>query len=421
MSSRATQKQENMAKFEVTKISSTEDSFFDRQERIDWWEQDKLQHATILVVGAGAIGNETLKNLALLGVGNILITDFDDISKSNLSRTVLFRKGDEGKRKAQTAAERIKEMALSDDFKVNYFEGDVVWELGTGVYRHVDIVLGCLDNIETRIAVNKQCYLAGTPWIDAGIYELGLRINFYQPPHAPCYQCSLSPNQWQAARERYSCDDFKKQVVSEGKIPTVQIASALVGALQVQEAVKFLCGQDVAVGKQIYYQGKTNDFDVFDMPENPDCWAHQASYDEIISLDLDTDSLLKDFLKEISKDEHSGEGATLDFRGDRTFVKNMSCRTCQKQIEFYRPSFRIFDYESHCEECRSEGKNEEDKQTPAPKQTVGQFNLETTEERLLNFSLKELGVPILHVVAVQDIDGKHKYYELTGDKKKLFS
>jgi len=157
------------------------------------------------------------------------------------------------------------------------------------------------------------------------------------------------------------------------------------------------------------------------MPDNPDCWAHQASYDEIISLDLDTDILLKDFLKEISKAENSGEGATLDFRGDRTFVKNMSCRTCQKQIEFYRPSFRIFDYESHCEECRSEGENSTENQTPAPKETVGQFNLEKTEERLLNFSLKELGIPILHVVAVQDTEGKHKYYELTGDKKKLFS
>ena len=87
-----------------TVVRNSEDNPFDRQERIEWWSQQKLRDARVLVVGAGAIGNETLKNLALLGVGNILICDMDTISTSNLSRTVLFRKEDTGKKKAETAA-----------------------------------------------------------------------------------------------------------------------------------------------------------------------------------------------------------------------------------------------------------------------------------------------------------------------------
>lgn len=63
---------------------------YDRHKLIDWWEQDKLASTKVLVVGAGALGNEVLKNLALIGVGNITIIDFDTVSVTNLTRSVLF-------------------------------------------------------------------------------------------------------------------------------------------------------------------------------------------------------------------------------------------------------------------------------------------------------------------------------------------
>lgn len=63
----------------------------DRQERIPHFEQASIRNAKVMVVGAGASGNEVLKNLALIGFGYIFVADFDDISTSNLSRTVLFR------------------------------------------------------------------------------------------------------------------------------------------------------------------------------------------------------------------------------------------------------------------------------------------------------------------------------------------
>ena len=151
-----------MSSFTIKK--SSEDNPFERQERIEWWSQERLKNARILVVGAGAIGNETLKNLALLGIGNILVCDMDTISVSNLSRTVLFRKEDAGKKKAQTAALRTKEMSLEATCCVDFFDGDIVWELGTGVFRRFDIILGCLDNVETRFALNRNCRLVSKPF-----------------------------------------------------------------------------------------------------------------------------------------------------------------------------------------------------------------------------------------------------------------
>src|SRR5258708_4352384 len=61
---------------------------------ISWWEREKVQTAKVLVVGAGALGNEVIKNLTLMGVGHIFVLDFDTVEAANLSRSVLFREGD---------------------------------------------------------------------------------------------------------------------------------------------------------------------------------------------------------------------------------------------------------------------------------------------------------------------------------------
>ena len=81
-----------------------EEDRFQRFRLIGWWDQSKIKNAKVLVVGAGALGNEIIKNLALLGVGNVLVADMDTIENSNLSRSVLYRSGDNGCSKAKTAA-----------------------------------------------------------------------------------------------------------------------------------------------------------------------------------------------------------------------------------------------------------------------------------------------------------------------------
>lgn len=308
-------------KFSVQGLTEVDESPFDRQQRISWWDQKTLEQAKILVVGAGAIGNETLKNLALLGIGNIYIVDFDTVSTSNLSRAVLFRKSDKGKQKAEIAAIRTKEIALQEDVCIQWFHGDVVWELGTGIFSEMDLVLGCLDNVETRLFVNRQCWLTQTPWIDAGIYELGCHVSVFVPPDLPCYECGITKEQRQAARVRLSCDDFKRTLLDEGKMPTVQVTSSIVSAIQVQEAVKFLCNQHVDNGKKIYFQGKLNDFDVLQFPESASCTGH-VTYPEVTPLPFGNSVTLQYFLEYVSSEELSGPGALLDYRGDRTFVFN---------------------------------------------------------------------------------------------------
>jgi adenylyltransferase/sulfurtransferase len=414
-------------KFQIKKSDSSEDSFFDRQERITWWQQETIHNAKIMVVGAGAIGNETLKNLALLGFRNIFIVDFDTISRSNLSRTVLFKKSDIDKQKSEAAANRILEMCLADDPRIDWFHGDVVWELGTGVYRHMDIILGCLDNVETRFAVNRQCRLAKKAWIDTGITELRARVNFYGPTGV-CYQCQASPEQYKAARVRYSCDNFKKRYVSEGKVPTVQIASSLVSALQVQEAIKWLCG-DLEIrksleGKMIYFEGRRNDFDWFEQLENKECLAH-AEYPEVIVLDdASAEMKVKDFLQLVSQTQYSDINATLDLSADRSFIETADCVLCSSKIDFYQPEHQIYDTDLVCSSCKAQlGNKKTDRITDEQvgKKHITQYSLTENSERILNMTLLQIGVPYWHILSVKSNDGSYKYYELSGDKKIILS
>jgi len=104
-----------------------------------------------MVVGAGALGNEVIKNLVLMGVGYIYIVDFDTIEVANLSRSVLFRESDAGRRKAEVAAARAKE--INPYVHVQYLHGDITHDVGLGVFRRMDVIIGCLDNREARLAV----------------------------------------------------------------------------------------------------------------------------------------------------------------------------------------------------------------------------------------------------------------------------
>jgi molybdopterin-synthase adenylyltransferase len=410
-----------MRMFVIKSITSCDDNPFDRQERISWWDQHRLSEAKIMVVGAGAIGNETLKNLALLGFQNIFIVDFDTIAASNLSRTVLFRSEDIGQRKSEVAAERTRQMCVAASPRIEWFHGDVVWDLGTGVFRAMDVVLGCLDNVETRFAVNRQCRLAQKPWIDAGIVELAAAATVYLPNETPCYQCGASAEKIKAARLRYSCDHYKQELVAAGRVPTVQIAAAISSALQVQETVKLICGEQVQSGQKILFQGRKNELALLKYTSNPECYAH-VTYPEVTSTPLGRNASVRQFLELVSQEEYSGDGATLDLRGDRTFLRSAPCVICGTTIELLKPAFRLFRHEVVCGECRGSGKPRS-AVLPHPEArqvSVGTFCLANTEERLLDLRLCEIGVPYLHVLAVHDKHEQYQYYELSGDKEILF-
>ncbi len=209
-----------------------ENSRYQRHSLIEWFSQDAIRALNVCVVGAGAVGNEVIKNLALLGVGNIVVFDFDTIELHNLTRSVLFREGDVGRSKSEVVAERARD--LDSNLNIIPNTGDF-WEfLGPTDFQNIDIVFCCVDNFEARIKLNRLCHLTSTDLINVGIDSRFANVEVYPfnaSPQSTCYECVLPNSVYARMSERYSCGWLKKVSFIERKIPTTIVTSSAAASI----------------------------------------------------------------------------------------------------------------------------------------------------------------------------------------------
>jgi adenylyltransferase/sulfurtransferase len=364
---------------------------------ISWWRQEVVRDATVLVVGAGALGNEVIKNLALMGIGNILIADFDTIEDSNLSRSVLFRSSDRGRRKVDAAAEAVK--ALNPDVKVQAWHGDINYEMGLGVFRHVDAIVGCLDNREARLSINRYSWAVDRPWVDGAIQELMGIVRVFWPGQGACYECTLTDLDYQIINLRYSCPLLARQDILQGKVPTTPTSASIVAAFQTQEALKLIHDMEVQPGKALMINGLTNDIYLTEYPVKEMCMSH-ARLEPIVELPDATaaGTTLADLLA-IARDQ-LGDKAALEFDGE--MVVSMTCTSCGAEEMIFKRMARLYEDAAVCPECG--GRRE-----------MTLTHRISGDEAFLERTLAEVDVPPLGIIRARN--GKDRvYYELTGDK-----
>ena len=363
---------------------------------ISWWEREVVESASVMVVGAGALGNEVLKNLALMGVGSLFIVDFDQVEAANLSRSILFREEDNGLPKAEVAARRIKE--LNPDVRVQYFQGDVTTELGLGVFRRMDGIVGGLDNREARLALNRFAYWLGKPWVDGAIQELLGLVRVFSPEEGACYECTLTE---QARREmslRYSCPLLARENVLLGKVPTTPTISAIIGAMESQEVLKLLHHMPVDYGHVTHFNGLTNAMHTTAYVPRDDCESHWT-YGEIVELpDFTAEGVtLRDMLKHARGD--LGQHAVLEL--DQEIVLDLVCPACGTSTDVYRPLSRVTFDEGLCPNC-------------GELRHVNMTHVINGNEPFLDRTLRATGVPPLHILRARN-SSEYRFYELTGD------
>lgn len=154
----------------------------------------------VLVVGAGGIGCELLKNLAYSGFKKISVIDVDTIELSNLNRQFLFRKVHIGKSKCEVACESIKKFR-SDVELTPYHTSVFSFCFDSEFFKKFDIVFNALDNMAARRHVNRMCVSISKPIIESGTSGyLGqvepliyLKANG-KTPQALCFECSPRVN-----------------------------------------------------------------------------------------------------------------------------------------------------------------------------------------------------------------------------------
>ena len=377
-------------------FSIQKESRYDRHKLIEWWDQNKLKKAKILVAGVGAIGNEVLKNLALVGVGNITIIDFDIVSITNLTRSVLFRESDINLPKVEVARQRLLE--INPEINIETINGDLEFDLRLGYVAQHDLIIGCLDSINARWAINQIAYRSGIPWINGGIGVSQGEISFFDPHSSQaCYECSISSQMWGRRNKRYSCQGMKRDIPTEA-MPTTATLASLVSAMEVQQALLYLHGDDsfLKSGEKVFLSLKPWITRKVSIQRQKDCLAHDFQVDDIIKIKYTQDLTIEKVLQEI---ENKGyKEPVLWLRNEILHKMNCLNSHCNFIETINKPLRKYPESKLNCPHCHQERELEiienlslKDNQISIKLEDLGIFNneilyCETTKGRIeINF------------------------------------
>jgi len=321
---------------------------FSRLEAIEWWDQALLSRTKVLVVGAGALGNEVIKNLALIGIGHVAIADMDRVELSNLSRSVLFRETDEGKFKAECAARAARQ--IFDGMQTIPLVGNILADLGLGWFRWADCVIGALDNREARVFVNSACARVGRPWIDGGIEVLHGIVRGFAPPQTACYECTMSRVDWELLNQRRSCSLLARRALAQRGTPTTPTTASVIGAIQVQEMVKWRHGRSALLGRGFVFDGAEHSSYTTVYPTDPACPWHDSPAPIDPLPQFNSDRQLADLWHHAA--QRLGGVDALDFA--REIVQHLACPACGTRKDIYQAAEKIHEDQLRCSVCGAE-------------------------------------------------------------------
>lgn len=378
---------------------------------LSWFKQDKVRNAKVLVVGAGALGNEVIKNLTLFGVGTIFVCDFDRIELSNLTRSILFREKDayEHSYKAEVAAKRA--MEINPQIKVIPIVGNLFSEVGLGIYKDVDVVIGCLDSRIARYLLNRLCMRVGKTWIDGSIENMTGVVKVYSPG-INCYECNLSREEFNNIMLRTGCADVVRAQTSAGRVATTPISASIVGAMQAQEAMKIIHTSDgeptpfkTLSGKMWRFEGMTNTINMYKYSSwKNNCPAHER-WTEIIQCDeLSAEMKVKEILEKLKKILNVSV-VEINMRNNKFIDKIISDRP-EKEFVLHIPESKLEDTIQSNEELRK----------LSYRTIFHKCFYENIDESFpyMELSLIEIGIPRYDIIQVSTDKGL-KYVELSKD------
>ena len=379
---------------------------------LSWFKKDKVKNARVLVAGAGALGNEVVKNLALFGVGHIYVVDFDQIELSNLTRSVLFREDDAYNHayKAEVVAKRA--MEINPQIKVTPIVGNLFSEVGFGIYRMVDVVIGCLDSRIARYLLNRLCMRAGKTWIDGSIENLTGAVRVFTPGIS-CYECGLSREEFNIIMLRTGCADVVRSQASAGRVATTPISASIIGAMQVQEAMKVIHldpeGDNshfkTLQGKMLRYEGMTNRTSIYSFASwKKNCPAHEQWHDVVKGDGLSAKLTVKQALNTL-KSMLGVNALEINMRNNK-FVDKIISDKPEKEFQVMIPESKLDQYISEDKELTKLSYR-----TLFHKSFFENIDQDFPYQEL---TLEQIGIPIFDVLQVSTDKGQF-FVELSDD------
>jgi molybdopterin/thiamine biosynthesis adenylyltransferase len=216
--------------------------------------QALLSTKKVLIVGAGGLGTPCSAYLAGAGIGHIGILDNDVVSLSNLPRQILYTTNDIGREKAKVLAEKLA--AANHGLSLVPMIQSLTKENVSNTIEGFDVVISCVDNLETRYILNQACISSGIPMIEGAISGFTGMVTTIIPGQGPCYQCIFP----------------KKLVPVQKAIGVLGPTPGVTGSIQAAEALKLLLGKGLLLsGRLLLLDLLSGDFRTITVRNNPYC------------------------------------------------------------------------------------------------------------------------------------------------------
>jgi sulfur-carrier protein adenylyltransferase/sulfurtransferase len=221
--------------------------------------QRRLKAARVLCVGAGGLGSPAAIYLAAAGVGTIGIVDSDSVDASNLQRQILHGTNDIGRKKSDSARDRLRDM--NPCIQIQTHDCRLTAENAIKLIENYDIVVDGSDNFPTRYLSNDVCVFARKPNVYGAVFRFDGQSSVFAPHlGGPCYRC-LFPDPPPA-----------ESVPNCAQAGVLGVLPGVVGLIQAIEAIKLVLGiGDTLVGRLLHFDALKMKFREFNVRRDPQC------------------------------------------------------------------------------------------------------------------------------------------------------
>ena len=214
--------------------------------------QERLKKAKVFIAGAGGLGSPVSIYLAAAGVGHIKIADNDTVELSNLNRQILHWKEDIGKRKIDSAMDKLGR--FNPDIKLEITHDTINEKNVLQMVDGFDAIVDAMDNFPTRYILNKAAVEKNIPFFHGAVRGLEGRAMTIIPGKTACLRCM-----------------YHGTPPAE-KFPVIGVTPAIIGSIQATEVIKYLVGMgDLLTDRLLIYDGMGMIFKEFKVRKNPEC------------------------------------------------------------------------------------------------------------------------------------------------------
>jgi len=220
--------------------------------------QRRLKAASVLAIGTGGLGAPLGMYLAAAGVGRLGLVDFDVVDSSNLQRQIVHGTKDVGRRKVDSARERLAD--INPHIEIETHDIRLTSDNALALFKNYDIIVDGTDNFPTRYLVNDACVLLGKPNVYGSIFRFEGQASVFWAERGACYRC-LYPEPPPPGLVP-SC--------AEGGV--LGVLPGIVGAIQANETIKIILGaEDTLVNRLLLFDAWHMKFREFKLRKDPNC------------------------------------------------------------------------------------------------------------------------------------------------------